>query len=119
MTSDLQWRVNIEVTPANASAFHLNDRIAARLPRAVWVGGVLSFRQPRRLHLITGKDERLGGLPLAAIFSTSPSVSDGVAGGSKQWFYREVLLWRHETMIRLLMFKPSARKLFTAIGFCE
>jgi hypothetical protein len=117
MTSDPQWHVNVEITPENASAFRLDKRVAARLSRAVWVGGVLSLRQAGRLHLVTGKDDRLGVLSL--VVSARSSVSDGIAGGTRYWFHREVQLWRRSKMIRLIMFKPRARELFTAIGYRE
>jgi hypothetical protein len=119
MADDLQWRVNIEITPANASALRLDNRTAAPLSRTVWIVGTLSLRQGGRLHLVGDRDDRLGGQSAVLRVSARQSVSDGVAGGTERLLYREILFWRQGAMVRVLMWKRQVRELFAAIGYRE
>jgi hypothetical protein len=119
VTSDLQWHVNVEITPANATVFRMDGRPMAPLSRTLWVSGQLSLRDGGGLHLLSRTDRRLGDHPLVLRVPARLSASDGVAEGSSRLCSSEIQLWRRGTRVRLLMSKAPARDMLAAVRALE
>ena len=75
----------------------------------------LAYRFNDHITLSLGATNLLDKYPEKQIASTVASVAAGTNG----WLFREVLLWRRSTMVRMVMFKPRCRKFLAAIRYPE